>query len=488
MRYSGCFALLFVFALNGVTTAQTPEKLYTWSDNTKQDWLIWGYETLGAINPGQWNTATSSGATGDLVVTENATGAGGTTVGGKLWIFDGFDRPRENWNSVKGNLDVTGLQYIEMDIKHNSPTAIVNVTFDMIPYQNNQASTLVTSWSIAPGVNTIRFPLNLLTSRQQGNIRNILVETAPHTSVGNLTWTISEVRSVGTPLAYRDVATFDAGTPDEGLDGAFPFNSSDVLAIVGNGGVLNQTGLSRNAAGTGSLQWTDKGGTGDVDSESGASIGFGNGGGWRNAIPGTPDSGNSYNERMSDFSNYDRMTVRISASDAVNPTGTVAIAAPFIESDPNSPVLLASQNLTTDGQYHDLTFDISSISFLKRVQHYGIDVAPHANNVVFNIDNIRMWNSTVPAGVPGDYNGNGTVDAADYVLWRNGGPLQNEVDTPGTVNAADYTAWRARFGNTAGSGALLSGAIPEPVSLSLFGIVVFGLIAGSRGIRSGKLK
>ena len=35
----------------------------------------------------------------------------------------------------------------------------------------------------------------------------------------------------------------------------------------------------------------------------------------------------------------------------------------------------------------------------------------------------------------GDYNNNGTVDAADYVLWRNGGPLQNESDMPGTVNA-----------------------------------------------------
>src|SRR3954468_9066969 len=36
-----------------------------------------------------------------------------------------------------------------------------------------------------------------------------------------------------------------------------------------------------------------------------------------------------------------------------------------------------------------------------------------------------------PVSVQGDYNNNGVVDAADYVLWRNGGPLQNEVDTPG---------------------------------------------------------
>ncbi|MFO0789651.1 MAG: hypothetical protein U0805_09335 [Pirellulales bacterium] len=81
----------------------------------------------------------------------------------------------------------------------------------------------------------------------------------------------------------------------------------------------------------------------------------------------------------------------------------------------------------------------------------------------------------VPQGVPGDYNNNGVVDAADYVLWRNGGPLQNEVDAPGTVNGADYTAWRARFGNTSGAGAGLgSAAVPEPAAVVL---AVLGIVA-----------
>jgi hypothetical protein len=77
------------------------------------------------------------------------------------------------------------------------------------------------------------------------------------------------------------------------------------------------------------------------------------------------------------------------------------------------------------------------------------------------------FNLTIsPAGVPGDYNGNNIVDAADFVLWRNGGPLQNEVDAPGTVNAADYTAWRARFGNTSavGSGLVTIAPVPEPAT------------------------
>jgi hypothetical protein len=50
----------------------------------------------------------------------------------------------------------------------------------------------------------------------------------------------------------------------------------------------------------------------------------------------------------------------------------------------------------------------------------------------------------------GDFNNNGVVDTADYVLWRNGGPLANDP-TPG-VQPADYNVWRANFGRTAGAG------------------------------------
>ena len=83
-----------------------------------------------------------------------------------------------------------------------------------------------------------------------------------------------------------------------------------------------------------------------------------------------------------------------------------------------------------------------------------------------------------PAGVAGDYNNNGVVDAADYVLWRNGGPLQNEVHNPGTVSQEDYTEWRARFGNTSGSGTGISGTqVPEPASAALVLVAIFTLTA-----------
>jgi hypothetical protein len=52
------------------------------------------------------------------------------------------------------------------------------------------------------------------------------------------------------------------------------------------------------------------------------------------------------------------------------------------------------------------------------------------------------------SGVPSDFNNNGVVDAADYVLWRNGGPLPFYNDATFGWHPEDYDAWRASFGNS----------------------------------------
>ena len=77
------------------------------------------------------------------------------------------------------------------------------------------------------------------------------------------------------------------------------------------------------------------------------------------------------------------------------------------------------------------------------------------------------------ASLAGDYNHDGKVTAADYVVWKNGG-------SPTPNSPADYATWRANFGKSAGSGAggLSNSLVPEPTStmLVLMGIVV-GLLA-----------
>jgi hypothetical protein len=80
------------------------------------------------------------------------------------------------------------------------------------------------------------------------------------------------------------------------------------------------------------------------------------------------------------------------------------------------------------------------------------------------------------AGVAGDYNGNGVVDAADYVIWRHNNGLTGGATTSqgdgtgdGNVDTNDYHYWRSRFGNTSGGGAALVGSslVPEPASALL---------------------
>jgi hypothetical protein len=94
------------------------------------------------------------------------------------------------------------------------------------------------------------------------------------------------------------------------------------------------------------------------------------------------------------------------------------------------------------------------------------------------------------AGVPGDYNDDGTVDAADYVVWRKTvgttTMLPNDPDG-GTIGEQQYDTWRMHFGEPTGGGShgalAYQNAVPEPASLWSCGIAVI-LWLGSRRRRS----
>ena len=105
----------------------------------------------------------------------------------------------------------------------------------------------------------------------------------------------------------------------------------------------------------------------------------------------------------------------------------------------------------------------------------------------FGID--RSWSAirltqvgaTTGPPIEGDYNGNGVVDAADYVVWRNTlGQMGSNLAADGyhddVIDDLDYYIWRSDFGHTAAGGAASGtmAAVPEPTTLLL--LATIGLI------------
>jgi hypothetical protein len=135
---------------------------------------------------------------------------------------------------------------------------------------------------------------------------------------------------------------------------------------------------------------------------------------------------------------------------------------------------------------HDVT-TINSFALFGHRQNTGQTIA-------VDFDELRIgttWQDVTPAasaGIPGDFNSDGKVDAGDYATWRkNSGTnnaLANDNGLGTPVGPAHYNLWRANFGKPPGAGAGLSGTVvPEPGSLlfALAGLVGLLLAHCRRG-------
>jgi serralysin len=108
-------------------------------------------------------------------------------------------------------------------------------------------------------------------------------------------------------------------------------------------------------------------------------------------------------------------------------------------------------------------------------------------------DTIQLYElSLTPTPIlVGDYNRNGVVDTADYVLWRKtqGQSVAQGSGADGDFNSQvapnDYTVWRSHFGQMAGSGTAAGSAlqtvVPEPETCQL--LLVLGVVLASLAAR-----
>jgi hypothetical protein len=361
-------AFLFSAALIGAAAffsnagyAQSPGPIYTWEGTgSAQGWVK---------NFGTNSVVIDNVIDGELRITETGEGA---AAGSTIAISDGPNRVRESSIFAAGGTDLTGLDFLEFDLGHNG-AGVIDVQFYV------QASTLYTYKALGPdipvlpGMNTYQVPIFDLLPEELVYIRTFGFNARDHLGLGNVVWTMSELRAVGEPLVTRDLITHDNGTPENGLQGAIV--NFDTSAVAGNTG-QGQTGLSHNPSGSGSLEWIDLGGS------LGAAISWGNGTAW---------SANTFNNRTTDLSNYDRMVVRISAAEVVpGDGGFLDIQGFFQVADFNFQVADGgvSQSLPIDGQFHDLVFSLADLPNMNVVDQTGINLAFHLTDLRINVDSI----------------------------------------------------------------------------------------------------
>ena len=125
----------------------------------------------------------------------------------------------------------------------------------------------------------------------------------------------------------------------------------------------------------------------------------------------------------------------------------------------------------------------TAIAFDPGSQSFEPFAGPGGGRLAFNADfgfvKNDLFVTLLTPAVPGDYDGNGEVEEADYVRWKAAyGSSDPAADgnVDGIVDAADYTVWRNHLGVPLGSGGVAGLTVPEPTALKLAGAIIVFLM------------
>jgi phospholipase/lecithinase/hemolysin len=156
------------------------------------------------------------------------------------------------------------------------------------------------------------------------------------------------------------------------------------------------------------------------------------------------------------------------------------------------------ERLVSQALENPAAFDLTNVTDAAAPGLEPGDSSYNTNQIAANAHEYLFWDDLHPTttvhavlaeralalfALPGDYNENGAVDAADYVVWRvaagQGGPdLAADGNRNGKIDSGDYEFWLRHFGQIAGTSGHLatsagqSSSVPEPVAPILFTVGV----------------
>jgi len=267
---------------------------------------------------------------------------------------------------------------------------------------------------------------------------------------GDHTWEVNLVANAKTTVSV-------AGGASINLSGTFDF---DNVTVVKQGqGILYLDGNTNSGSGTLEVNGGTLAGNGDVNGDLLVSSGI-----------VAPGHGVGTFDVRGDFTLESQATLQIDI-EGVSLKDTLIVAG---DAD-----LEGSLEVVLGGGYQPALGAQFLVVIANSVTDNGLTLTgANADNFEANFFGSSLILTSLFAGLEGDYNGDGFVDAADYTLWRDtrgenvvaGSGADGNSD--GMVNQADYVFWKTRFGNTLAGGSSQPMEVPEPAGQQLLWLVL----------------
>jgi hypothetical protein len=205
---------------------------------------------------------------------------------------------------------------------------------------------------------------------------------------------------------------------------------------------------------------------------------------WADFVPGS-SLGNSNGKRMYFPWDLDSAIQSTSSSIYGQGSGATFKQEPYQELILNDPAFRHQYNMILLSLLNGPLSVANLTAFLDEIEPLLtplLEADPNSKigNAAAHFSGLRNWVSVRHANVhqqvlndlgalPGDFNHDGVVDAADYIVWRKNN---------GTPDG--YNMWRTSFSTASGSGPtstdVIDSAVPEPSSFALLVMVAIGIL------------